>query len=114
MRVGGKDVEGTILPAGPVLVADQLPAGCADQEGGARASFTPTRRSNGKLAACPRSQPTGFDAGLHSGIRPARSRIKGGTKPGTPEFRSALRDAIESAHELVVTQGVMDMTPHQP
>ena len=26
LRVGGKDVEGTYLPAGPVLVADQLPA----------------------------------------------------------------------------------------
>lgn len=26
LRVGGKDVEGAILPAGPVLVADQLPA----------------------------------------------------------------------------------------
>ena len=25
LRVGGKDLEGTILPAGPVLVADQLP-----------------------------------------------------------------------------------------
>ena len=27
LRVGGKDVEGTFLPAGPVLVAAQLPAG---------------------------------------------------------------------------------------
>ena len=26
LRVGGKDVEGTLLPAGPVLVAAQLPA----------------------------------------------------------------------------------------
>ena len=32
-------------------------------------------------------------------------------KPGTPEFRAALRDALEGAHELVVTQGVMDMSP---
>ncbi len=26
LRVGGKDVEGTFLPSGPVLVVDQLPA----------------------------------------------------------------------------------------
>ena len=26
LRVGGKDVEGTLLPSGPVLVAEQLPA----------------------------------------------------------------------------------------
>ena len=32
-------------------------------------------------------------------------------KPGTPEFRSAMRDALEGAHGLNVTQGVMDMSP---
>ena len=32
-------------------------------------------------------------------------------KPGTPEFRRALRDALEQTHELVATQGVYSMTP---
>jgi branched-chain amino acid transport system substrate-binding protein len=32
-------------------------------------------------------------------------------KPGTPEFRLALRDALESIKELVGTQGVYNMTP---
>ena len=34
LRVGGKDVEGTVLPAGPILVAAQLPDSQSDQEGG--------------------------------------------------------------------------------
>lgn len=31
--------------------------------------------------------------------------------PGTPEFRTALRDALEQTHELAGTQGVYNMTP---
>ncbi len=33
------------------------------------------------------------------------------TKPGTPEFRSALRDAIEGLKDVVYTNGVVNMTP---
>ena len=36
LRVGGKDVEGTFLPAGPVLVAAQLPADPPGEEERAR------------------------------------------------------------------------------
>jgi branched-chain amino acid transport system substrate-binding protein len=32
-------------------------------------------------------------------------------KPGTAEFRSALRDAIEQTKDLVGTQGVFTITP---
>ncbi|MBK7814820.1 MAG: hypothetical protein IPJ52_11140 [Rhodocyclaceae bacterium] len=32
-------------------------------------------------------------------------------KPGTPEFRVALRDAIESVNNLIGTHGVYNMTP---
>ena len=32
-------------------------------------------------------------------------------KPGTPEFRVALRDALESTKELVATQGIYTTTP---
>ena len=41
--------------------------------------------------------------------RPCRSRPPKG-KPGTPEFRAALRDALEQTKELVGTQGVYNMT----
>lgn len=32
-------------------------------------------------------------------------------KPGTPEFRKALRDAIEGTKNLVSSQGIFNMTP---
>ena len=32
-------------------------------------------------------------------------------KPGTKEFRAALRDAIEATKELYASQGVFNMTP---
>lgn len=32
-------------------------------------------------------------------------------KPGTAEFRAALRDALEQVRELVTTQGIINMTP---
>ncbi len=32
-------------------------------------------------------------------------------KPGTPEFRQALRDAVESERNMVVSHGVLNMSP---
>ena len=32
-------------------------------------------------------------------------------KPGTPEFRAALRDALENVKELPATHGVFSMSP---
>jgi len=37
--------------------------------------------------------------------------VKSGAKPGTPEFRAALRDAIENVKNLPVSHGVFNMTP---
>ena len=51
-----------------------------------------------------------YDAGLllaAGDTRGARRRAR----PGTPEFRAALRDALEATRELVATQGVYNMTP---
>jgi branched-chain amino acid transport system substrate-binding protein len=31
-------------------------------------------------------------------------------KPGTPQFRRALRDALENTHNLVATHGVYNMS----
>jgi branched-chain amino acid transport system substrate-binding protein len=50
-----------------------------------------------------------YDAGLLL-MRAVPEAAKRG-KPGTPEFRAALRDALESTRELVGTQGVYNMTP---
>jgi branched-chain amino acid transport system substrate-binding protein len=49
-----------------------------------------------------------FDAGLMLQKAVPEAAKKG--KPGTPEFRAALRDALESIKELVATQGVYNMS----
>ncbi len=107
VRVGGKDVEGTVLPAGPVLVAGQLPAGSPTKAVGER--FTEQYDAANGRGSANTFAAHAYDAGLL--LQYAIPVALKTAKPGTPAFRAALRDALEGAHELEVTQGVMDMTP---
>jgi branched-chain amino acid transport system substrate-binding protein len=50
-----------------------------------------------------------YDAGLLLTRAVPEAARRG--KPGTPEFRAALRDALEGTRELVGTQGVYNMSP---
>ena len=50
-----------------------------------------------------------YDAGLL--LAGAVPKAEKAGKPGTKEFRAALRDALEQTKELVGTQGVYNMTP---
>ncbi len=107
IRVGGRDVEGTILPTGPVLVASQLP----DSNPIKALAMDYVRRyeaANGAGTVATFGAHA-YDAALmlQAAIPTA---LKSG-KPGTPEFRAALRDALEGANELVLTHGISDMTP---
>jgi branched-chain amino acid transport system substrate-binding protein len=106
MRVGGKAVEGTILPVGPVIVANQLP----DSHPSKKVSIEYARQYEEKYGAGSLSSFGAhmYDAySLFATALPAA--LKAG-KPGTPEFRKALRDAIESGKEVVGTHGVFNMT----
>ena len=107
VRVGGKDVEGTILPAGPVLVASQLPPGAPTKAVGEE--YVRKYEAANGAGSVSTFGAHAYDAGLM--LAYAIPIALKSAKPGTPEFRSALRDALEGAHELVVTQGVMDMMP---
>jgi branched-chain amino acid transport system substrate-binding protein len=107
LRVGAKDVEGTIMPAGPVLVAAQLPDSNASKKR-ALEYVTAYEAANGKDSVSTFGAHI-FDADilLQNAIPVA---LKAG-KPGTPEFRQALRDALEGLKEVVYTHGVATMTP---
>ena len=106
LRVGGKDVEGTVLPAGPVLVAAQLPDS-NPIKAVALNYVTKYEAANG-AGSFATFGAHAFDAALllQAAIP---SALKAG-KPGTPEFRAGLRDALEAAREQVLTHGVSDMT----
>jgi branched-chain amino acid transport system substrate-binding protein len=108
LRVGGKDVDGTFLPAGPVLVAAQLPANHPVKKT-ATAYIDKYEAANGKGSVSTFGAHA-WDAGLLF-ERAATEALKK-AKPGTQEFRTALRDALEQIKELPGAHGVFNMSPN--
>ncbi|MDQ8018758.1 MAG: ABC transporter substrate-binding protein [Bordetella sp.] len=107
LRVGGKDVEGTILPAGPMLVAEQLPDSNPVKKS-ALAYVAAYEGANGKGSAATFGGHA-WDAGLV--LQAAVPEALKKAQPGTPEFRAALRDALEQVKEVAGAHGVFSMTP---
>lgn len=106
LRLGGKDVEGTLLPAGPLLVAEQLPDSNSVKKT-AMAFKEVYEKAHG-----PGSTSTfgghAWDASLI--LEAAVPEALKKAQPGSQEFRKALRDAIENVRNLVLTQGIMTMS----
>ena len=106
LRVGGKDVDGTILPAGPMLVAAQLPATHPVRKS-ASDYVAKYEAANGKGSVSTFGGHA-WDAGLllHAALPAA---LKKG-QPGTAEFRAALRDGIEAVKNLAGAHGIFNMS----
>jgi branched-chain amino acid transport system substrate-binding protein len=104
LRVGGKDVEGTLLPAGPVLVAAQLPANHPVRKS-ALEYVSAYEAANGKGSVSTFGAHA-WDAGLM--MQAAVTQALKKYKPGSLEFRSALRDALENLRELPGAHGVFN------
>lgn len=106
LQLGGRKVEGTILAASLMLVIDEVPDD--------HPSKSVARKYIDDYTQLNSSAPATFganvyDAGLLLEHAIPTALQKG--KPGTAEFRSALRDALEQTHELAATQGVYNMSP---
>ncbi|NLJ61998.1 MAG: ABC transporter substrate-binding protein [Alcaligenaceae bacterium] len=107
LRVCGKDCEGMFLPAGPLLVADQLP----DDNPVKASALEYKNLYEGKYGEGSINTFGGhmWDAALL--VQDAIPRaLETGAKPGTPEFRAAMRDAIEQTKDLPASQGVFTMS----
>jgi branched-chain amino acid transport system substrate-binding protein len=107
LRVCGKDCEGTLLPAGPVLVAEQLPADNPVK----KSALTYVQKYE---AAYGKGSVSTFgahawDAGLllQNAVPTALKKAK----PGSKEFRSALRNALENTQNLAAAHGVFNTSP---
>jgi branched-chain amino acid transport system substrate-binding protein len=106
IRVGGKDVEGSYVSSGPALVAPKLPDSNPSKVLGSRyikeyeKAFGPNTANQFGAHA--------FDAAivLEKIIPMALKKAK----PGTPEFRAALKDALENSGHIPVSQGVLNYT----
>ena len=107
IKVGGKDVEGAIAPTGPLIVAEDLPADnpvkkvALDFITRYEQTFGPGTRNG--FAGYSYDGFLLLDAAVPIAAKKA--------KPGTPEFRQALRDALENVKNVVGTHGVYNMTP---
>lgn len=105
LKLGGKKVEGTILAASLMLVLDQVP----DTHPSKKIAKNYVATYEKAYGAAPATFGGNmFDAGLLLERAIPTALAKG--KPGTPEFRSALRDALEQTHEMPATQGVYTMS----
>ncbi len=107
LRVGGKDVEGTFLPAGPVLVAEQLPASNPVRKS-AQTYVAAYEAAYGKGSVSTFGAHA-WDAGLLMTAAVPIALKK--AQPGTPEFRTALRDALEQTKEMPGAHGIFTMSP---
>ncbi len=106
LKLGGKKVEGTVLAASLMLVLDQVPDSHPSKKI-ARNYVAAYEKAYGATPATFGGNM--FDAGLLLERAIPTALAKG--KPGTAEFRAALRDALEHTREMPATQGVYNMTP---
>lgn len=105
IRLGGKKLEGGFMAASSMVVLDQV----SDQDPSkkvAQAYIAAYEKLHGTKPATFGANV--YDAGLLLQKAVPEALKKG--KPGTPEFRAALRDALEHIKELVGTQGVYNMS----
>ncbi len=108
LRVVGKDGNGTLLPIGPMLVFEQLPDSNAVKKV-AGEYITAYEAKYGK------DSRTTFGGHIYDAwllfSRAAPEALKK-AKPGTKEFRAALRDALEASN-VVGTHGVFVMNAQE-
>ncbi|HHU94835.1 MAG TPA: ABC transporter substrate-binding protein [Alcaligenaceae bacterium] len=107
LRIGDQALNGAILPIGPVVIWDKLP-----DSHPSKAIATQYAQDYEKEFGEGTISPFGaylYDAGqiLTAAIPVALEKAK----PGTEEFRSALRDALENVKEVVGTHGVFNLSP---
>jgi len=107
VRIGGKDVEGSYVVSGPAVVAEQLP----DSHPSKAVAVDFVTKYEAAYGKGSRNQFAGhaYDAKIVlEKILPVALKK---AKPGTPEFRAALRDAVETMGRTIFSHGVMNWTP---
>jgi branched-chain amino acid transport system substrate-binding protein len=106
LRVGGKNVEGTLFPVGPMLLAEQLP----DSQPSKKASLEYIKLYEAAYGVNSRSTFGGHGWDAYLLLSRAVPEAMKKAKPGTVEFRAALRDALENVKELPGVHGVFNMS----
>ena len=107
IRLGAKDVEGAFVVAGLAVMPEAL----ADNHPSKKLAVDFVDRYEKQFGAGTRNQfaAHSYDAALLLQTVVPEALKKG--KPGTPEFRAALKQALEAIGNVAITQGVIHYTP---
>lgn len=106
LRVASEAGEGMITPTGLVLVAEQLP----DSNPSKAVALSYLKTYEDKHGPGSRNPFGAYAQDAYLLLDDAIRRMGGKAAPGTPAFRSALRDGLENTKELPVTHGVIKMS----
>jgi branched-chain amino acid transport system substrate-binding protein len=106
VRIAGAAAEGVIMASGPVMSPESQPDSALTKKPG----LTLNTAYEAKYGASSRSQFAGHSYDAFEVLkRVIPVALKAG-KPGTPEFREGIRQALISEREIVATQGVYNWT----
>jgi branched-chain amino acid transport system substrate-binding protein len=106
IRIAGKAAEGVLMSSGPVMDPEDQPDSALTKKPG----MTLVKAYEAKYGPNSRSQFAGhsYDAFLVlERIIPTALKT---AKPGTPEFREAIRQALLTERDIAATQGVYNFT----
>jgi branched-chain amino acid transport system substrate-binding protein len=106
IKVGGKVVEGAIAASGPLVVAEDLPEDNPIKP----VALDFIERYEQTFGEGSRNAFSGYSYDGYLLLNAAVPVAMQSAKPGTPQFRQALRDALENVHNVVGTHGVYNMT----
>ncbi len=105
-RIGGKSVEGTFVVSGPALLGDQL----ADSHPSKKLALDFVQKFEKEFGPNTRNQFAGHAYDFQVAMEKAIPLALKKAKPGTPEFRAAIRDSLETMGRTVFSHGVMNWT----
>jgi branched-chain amino acid transport system substrate-binding protein len=106
IQTGKKGVEGAIAPTGALIVAEELPAGFPTKA----VSLDFVKRYEATFGPGSRNAFAGYSWDGVALLDAAAAVALKKAKAGTPEFREALREALEGVKNVVGTHGVYNMS----
>ncbi len=106
IQTGKKNVEGAVAPTGALIVAEELPANFPTKA----VSLDFVKRYESAFGAGSRNAFAGYSYDAVLLLNAAVPVALKKAKPGTPEFREALRSALESVKDVFGTHGVYNMS----
>jgi branched-chain amino acid transport system substrate-binding protein len=106
MRVGGKDVEGAYVVSGPAVIAEQLP----ESHPSKKLAVDFVQKYEKLVGPGTRNQFAGHSYDAQIVLEKILPVALKKAKPGTKEFRAAIREAMENMGRTIFAHGVMNWT----